>query len=249
MKAGILIIDDEQNAIEAIESIVELNSTDFEVLAKTTNPHEAIGLILHHQPDIVFLDIEMPGLTGFELLNRLPENSFEVIFVTAYEQYAIQAIKNNALDYILKPVAVSEVNEALEKVKKKLTSGHSAVINYKRLIHEMNSSKNDRIRITTQSGFNMIDLNQILYLKANGVYTNIKMQDGNEFIVTRPLLEMLNQLNCKRFCRTHRSFIVNLKQVLRYDSNKNNIILSDASVVPLARRRKGEFLKLIERLS
>jgi|SRR6056297_583270 len=247
MKTGVLIIDDELNALETIESIIEFNSSEFEILAKTTNPYEAIGLISHYKPDIVFLDIEMPGLSGFELLNKLSEISFEVIFTTAYEQYAIQAIKNNALDYILKPVSVSEVNHALEKVSEKLALKNKPT-DYQRLIDDINTAREGKIRITTQSGFDLISLKNIIYLKANGVYTNIKMSNGEEHLVTKPLQEILEKLDDKRFCRTHRSFIVNLKQVLRYDSDKNNIILSDASAVPLARRRKGKFLELIEQI-
>src|SRR6056297_3165688 len=151
MKA--ILIDDEPNALDALENIISLNGHGVKVVAKTTNPFEGLGLILQHRPDVVFLDVEMPGMSGFELLESLPEIHFEIVFATAYDHYAIKAIKNNALDYILKPVSISEVNTALEKVKEKRTHKLAHSESYIELLKDIRSYKDERMKISTLNGY------------------------------------------------------------------------------------------------
>lgn len=246
MKLGIIIIDDEQDAIEAIESIICLNEAEYKVLAKTTNPHEAIGLILQHKPDVVFLDIEMPGLNGFQLLENIPEINFEVIFATAYEQYAIQAIKNNAADYILKPVSIQEINEALEKVKQRVISSNNNKVDYKKLIRELNNGDYGKLKVSSSAGFDLIDIMDIISIEAQGMYSEIKLKQGDKLFVTKPLKELEEQVDENIIFRTHRSYLINMKQVKRFESESNTIIMCDNSRVKLSRRRKEDFLKILE---
>ncbi len=245
MELGIIIIDDEQDAIEAIESILCLNETDYKVLAKTTNPNEAIGLIMQHKPDIIFLDIEMPELNGFQLLENIPEINFEVIFVTAYEQYAIQAIKNNAADYILKPVSIYEINESLEKVKQRIISSYSQKIDYKKLLKEASNGDYAKLKLNSSNGFELIDIIDIISIEAHGMYSEIRLKDGEKLFVTKPIKEFESQTVSNILFRTHRSFIINMKNVKKFESENNTIVMCDNTEVKLSRRRKEEFLKVL----
>lgn len=247
MKLGIVIIDDEKLAIEAIETAIKHCQIDYEILDVTTNPLEGVGLILKLKPHIVFLDIEMPELTGFELLESIPKIDFEVIFATAYEHYAIQAIKNNAADYILKPVSVSEINEALKKVKHRIEN-NSSKIEYKRIIEEANNSENGKLKINTSSGFEIINVKDIISIEAQSMYSKVNYYNDDNMLITKPLREVESQIESKDFIRTHRSYLINILHVKRFDSEKNQIIMTNNSSVPLARRRKEEFLTALKEI-
>ncbi len=248
MKLGVVIIDDEKHAIEAIENSIKLSQVKCEVLAVTTNPLEGIGLILKYSPQVVFLDIEMPELTGFELLESIPEIKFEIIFATAYENYAIQAIKNNAADYILKPVSVSEINDALLKVKHKILNNKESSVDYKKLINEAGNPDDRKLKINSSAGFELININDIIFIEAQSMYSEINLKCGENMLITKPLKHIENQINSSVFFRAHRSFLINIQYVKRYDSDKNQIVMSNNSTVQLARRRKEEFKNVLEKV-
>ncbi|MFO8021974.1 MAG: LytTR family DNA-binding domain-containing protein [Perlabentimonas sp.] len=245
MKISIIIIDDEKDAVEAIENSLKLCDINLEIIATTTNPLEGVGLILKHKPDVVFLDIEMPQLSGFELLDSIPEINFEIIFATAYEHYAIQAIKNNAADYILKPVSITDIKESLNKVTQRISNKEVPGVNYKKLVTEVNSNDNRKLKINSCSGFELVNIYNIISVEAQGVYSVINSKNREQILITKPLKEIEALIGSKEFFRSHRSFLINLHHVKKYDSEKNLIVMSDNSLIHLARRRKEEFKKLL----
>ena len=246
MKA--ILIDDEQDALDALENIISLNRHEVGVVATTTNPFEGLGLILQHKPDVVFLDIEMPGMSGFELLESLPEIHFEIVFATAYDHYAIKAIKNNALDYILKPVSISEVNAALEKVKEKRNRKLVHSESYMKLLKDIRSYKDERMKISTLNGYEFIQLDHLICLEADGAYTLAHLQNKQKLVITKTIKEVEKLLDTRLFFRTHRSYLVNLRHIKRYDTEKNLIMMPDDHEIPLARRRRDEFREMLDKL-
>jgi two-component system LytT family response regulator len=242
----IFIVDDEPDAVEALKNIINRLDENYTVCASSNNPHEAVGLILQHKPDVVFLDIEMPEMSGFELLETLPEINFEIIFATAFEHYALQAIKNNAIDYIVKPISVTDVSNALAKAKNKSKETSSKRKKYVQLLQDLEKSNHDRIKITTTRGWEFIVLDELIRIEADGVYSKAYVQNGDLLTITKPIKKLEEELSRKYFFRPHRSHLINVKQVIRFDSSQNSIIMSDNSKVPLARRRNKAFNDLLK---
>jgi two-component system LytT family response regulator len=248
MKLKIIIIDDEADAIDVLESIIEINSQEYEIVAKTTNPIEGIELILKHKPDVVFLDIEMPELNGFQVLESISNIDFEVIFATAYDNYAIKAIKENALDYILKPATIPEVMDALAKAKNKKSLGSNLNTNLKDLLVNLKESNKQRIKIPTASGFELINTEELVYFEADGSYTTAYLKNGERIIVSKPIKQLESMLNSSSFFRVHRSYIVNVSYVKCYERENYSLKMVDNSIVPVSRRRLDSFLEFLDNI-
>jgi len=244
MKLKIIIIDDEADAIDVLESIIEINKSDYEIVAKTTNPVEGIGLILQHKPDVVFLDIEMPELNGFQILESIPSIDFEVIFATAYENYAIKAIKENALDYILKPATIPEVLEALEKAKTKIQNKDNS--DYRSIIESLNNNHSSKIKIPTSTGFELISIDELVSLEADGSYTIAHFINSDKLIISKPLKQLEPLLDAKRFFRVHRSFIVNTEHIRRFNRERYSLVMINGSNIPISRRRYDAFMEFLK---
>jgi two-component system LytT family response regulator len=244
----IVILDDELNAVKAIESAIKIIGSEYEIVGTTCNPYEAAGIVLKENPDIVFLDIEMPQMTGFDFLNLIPDITFDIIFVTAYEQYALQAIKNNAIDYIIKPASISEIKASLEKVKQKSHKSPVTKEQYKEVLQELNTPLKKRLKIPVIGGFEFINVNNIISIKADGVYSEALMENNESIIITKNIKTLEESFsNDDSIFRIHRSYIVNLSHIKRYDSQNNLLVMSDNSRVPVARRRFKEFKEIIEK--
>jgi two-component system LytT family response regulator len=245
-KTKVIIVDDELDAIDALTSIIEMESDLYEIVASENNPGKAFELIKELNPDVIFLDVEMPELTGFDLLRKFEEIRFEVIFATAFEHYAIQAIKNNAIDYIVKPVSVSEVLEALSKVRTKHNHDESKTQKYSAFLAEFDDLKTHKMKVPTINGLEFANVDEILYFEADGNYTNLIMKDGKNYIVTKPLKVFEEELPQDKFLRSHRSYVVNVEHVRLYDSKSNELIMSNECRIPLARRRYRDFKGIID---
>ncbi len=246
MKLKVIIIDDEPDAIDALESIININELEYELVAKTTNPLDAIGLIKEHEPDVVFLDIEMPQLNGFQLLESLSEINFEVIFVTAYENYAIKAIKENAIDYILKPVNIPEVLGALEKVRKKRLKEHKTKSNYNKLLKDIDTHRFNKLRIATSNGFELIDVDDLISLEADGSYTTAVFKNRDNLIISKSIRHVESLLDTNLFFRVHRTFIVNITHVIRFDRDNYSLTMCNNQVIPVSTRRYNTFVTFLE---
>ncbi len=240
----VIIIDDEQDSVDALELILSVNE-HVEIVGKTTDPAEGINLIREQKPDVLFLDIEMPQMSGFQLLEALRNIDFEVIFATAYEHYALRAIKSNAVDYIVKPISISEVNAAIEKVLQRMPQQKSFSEKYEKLLQSINAERKNKIKIPTINGFEFVGIEEILRVEAEGPYTYIYLCSNGRLMVSRTIKEVEKMLDGHDFFRSHRSHLISIKHVKRFDSDSNQIVMADESRVPLARRRKAVFNEII----
>ena len=247
MELKVIIIDDEEDAIIALKSIIEI-SDDYKIIGQSTDPFKGLELILQKKPDVVFLDIEMPRMNGFQLLESISNIDFAIIFSTAYEQYAIKAIKSNAVDYILKPVSVTEVLNALEKVKNRKKTSQEQSGKTKKLLSEVNSSNSNRIKIPTVKGFEFIEIDQLVYFEADGSYTTAFFKDSSKIVISKTIKQIESLFDQNKFFRIHRSYLINMDFIRRFDREKNTITLDNQIEVPLSRRRYNDFIDFLDQM-
>jgi two-component system LytT family response regulator len=238
-----VIVDDELDAIESIKLILAENVDFIEVVGTAQNVDDARRIIQTTDPNIVFLDIEMPGGSGFEVLEGLPERNFQVIFVTAYNQYAIKAFKYSAVDYILKPIDIDELVNAVCKIKS--SNNHNVEDKINLLLENVKSSKPDKIALSTSESIEFVRIADIVQIHAEGSYSTLKLTDQSELLVSKNLGEFESLLEDHPFYRTHQSHLINLLHVRKITRLGNEIVMEDGSVAFLSRRKKNQFLDLM----
>lgn len=248
-----IIIDDEAKGRLALKQKLADYCPGIEVIAEADNGPEGIFLIEYHKPAIVFLDIEMPRMNGFDMLSEIAEKKFHIIFTTAYDQYAIKAIRFAAFDYLLKPVDIEELKavvakiEATEKEEAKssaLTTGKQIEL----LKQNMQQPKKQlhKLAIPALDGLFFYDINDVVQLEANSNYTNIYFKNKTKIIASKTLKEFEEILPEDIFFRAHHSHIINLNYIKRYiKGDGGQIELQNGNYVDVSRRKKEEFLKLI----
>lgn len=243
-----ILIDDEKNSRESLRKKIETHCSAVSILAECSNGLEGLDAIQKLNPDIVFLDIEMPHMNGFTMLQQLPERNFELIFTTAFNQYAINAIRFSALDYLVKPVDVTELVQAVNRATVK--PGNSIDKKQLDILQQfLNQQKTvpDRIAVAVTSGLEIIQLNQILYLEAEGNYTNIHLENSRPLLSSKTLKEFEDILPTTQFCRIHNASLVNVQYIKKYNKGEGGqVILSNGTVLDVARRRKEELLQLLQ---
>ncbi len=237
-----VIIDDEPESRVAVSNILTNYCTDVKILGEAFDVASGIKLLKKHLPDVVFLDIQMPDGTGFKLLENFNEINFHVVFITAYDQYAIKAIKFSALDYILKPIDPQQLIDAVEKIK---TLTPAKIQSPERIINLLNNNKNlTKIALPTLNGYRFVRIQDIIRCESDNNYTNFYLQTTEKFIVTRTLKEYEMLLKDDSFVRVHQSHLVNLDFVEQYiKGDGGTAIMSDGSEVEISRRKKEVFLK------
>lgn len=241
-----IIIDDERDAVEAVESVVNEFCPQLEIIGKFQSPIDAIPFIIKHIPELLLLDIEMPHMNGFELLDQIPNRQFEVIFITAYDEYAVRAFKASAIDYILKPITITDIVQATNKVIEKLEKEKDFEKRYTQLLDHLKNIQPNRIQIPTSNGTIYINAKEIIYIEADGSYSKIYMQDNTINHVSKNLKELSEILTESCFFRAHKSYLINIEKIKKYTINiGGEIVMSDGSKISLARRKKEDFLKLI----
>ncbi|HYK46798.1 MAG TPA: LytTR family DNA-binding domain-containing protein [Parafilimonas sp.] len=242
-----IIIDDEARSRKALQ--IALNdycpSIQIAVIAETAE--SGIEAIIKHKPDIVFLDVQMPGMSGFDLLAHFPEINFDVVFITAHDHYAIKAIRFSALDYLLKPIQIDELMAAVKKAEEKKNYRH---INwqYKSLYENVRSGHNasGSVAVPTGDGLLLIKTQQIIRCEAEGNYVLIFQEGREKMLITKTLGDIESMLNPKEFFRVHNSHIVNLSHIKKYVKGDGGyVIMSDNSTVDVSRRKKEEFLQML----
>ncbi|MBL7788248.1 MAG: response regulator transcription factor [Chitinophagales bacterium] len=241
-----ILVDDEERSIENLSKLLSSYCKEIEIVAKACSVKDAYAKIQEHRPDLVFLDIDMPPYTGFDLLKKYDELPFDVIFVTAYDYYAIDAIKFSALYYIMKPIKVEELKDAVAKaIKLNLKKNRVQTEFIKQL--DTQKDKLKRIVINTIKESELIELENILYIEADNVYSTIHLSNSKKVICSqRSIKDYEEMLLDKGFFRCHKSFLVNIKQIASLDRHEgSDIVLKDKSHIPLARRRKEELMSLI----
>ncbi len=243
-----IIIDDEADSRENLCSLLKAHCPQVEILKTCHSPKEGLKILEESQPSLVFLDIEMPGMTGFELLEKLNPVPFEVIFTTAFNQYAIRAIKLSALDYLLKPIIAEDLKNAVSKFERRKT-GNEHLEQMRLLLSNLRHPKNEvhKIAIPSFDGMIFINITDIIRLEAEGSYTRFHTRQG-QYLVSRTMKEYEDLLSENDFFRVHHGHMINLNQVNRYVKGDGGyIILHDGTNVPVSARRKTEVLERISR--
>lgn len=243
-----VLIDDEVHCLDTLRMLLADYCPDVEVLDSFVSAKKAFEVLDNIKPDLVFLDIEMPVMNGFELLQQYRQIPFAVIFCTSYDQYAIKAIRLSALDYLLKPVDSKELVAAVHKVQpqKHRPSNEQFHLLVERIQH--GKSNFSKIAIPTSEGFELLPMDQIVRCEANDNYTYFYLKNKNKTVACRSLKEVEEQLcGLPDFIRVHHSFIVNLNEVIKYVRGEGGyLIMSDGSSVNVSRSRKDAFIKRLE---
>ncbi|WP_400078129.1 LytR/AlgR family response regulator transcription factor [Winogradskyella sp. R77965] len=243
-----IIIDDEQDARDGLNLLVEKFCPGVTIIATCESPEIGIEKILELQPNLVFLDIQMPQLSGFDLLEKIETIYFEVIFVTAFDKYAIKAIKFSALDYLLKPVEVDQLVSAVQRVKEKQ---HSKSSNFKSLLNNVkqNAQKLERLAIPSDNEIILQKVSDIIYCEADSNYTVLHLADDKKITVSKTLKEFENILPEIDFCRIHHSTLVNLNHVVKYVKGEGGYVLvTGRRHLDVSRRKKDTFIQALNKL-
>lgn len=242
MKA--IIVDDELNARLALRGIIEENFPEIEIVAENADVPNAVKSIHSFQPELVFLDIAMPGYSGLELLKFFDENNinFKIIFVTAYTEYAVNAFELSAVDYILKPVRIDALQRALSKVNDGKTSESLKVLQ-----SNLEVPQNKKIALNTGDGITFIELIDILYLKADGSYTHFFLSNKSKITVSKKIAEFERLEQVSNFMRIHRSHIINLERIQKIlKQDGGTVIMDNGDELSISVDRKTALLEKFE---
>jgi two-component system, LytTR family, response regulator len=239
-----IIIDDELKGRIALKQKLHDYCPGVQLAGEAANGEEGLKLIEKHQPQIVFLDIEMPRMDGFEMLHRLPQKNFHLVFTTAYDQYAIKAIRFAAFDYLLKPVDIDELKAAIHKMTAELPQNKDRLEVLEQNLHNKNAL--NKIAIPTLEGLLFFNVSDIIHLEAQSNYTIIYFVNHPKLIASRTLKEFEELLPGDVFFRPHHSHIINLHYIKKYmKGDGGQIEMQNGHFVDVARRKKEDFLKLV----
>lgn len=242
-----LIIDDEATAIETLSLMCRYYIPEITKLQATTDPDTGIQCIREFNPDILFIDIQMPRLSGFDILRQVPNPECSIIFTTAHDEYAIDAIRFSALDYLLKPIDAEELRNAFDRYMLKKGYAGADQLLYKNFMHNLQvKNKADfRLALPTQGGTFFYKPEDILRLEGEGNYTRFSFADGRSLLVPYTLKNYATMLLAHGFLRVHKSHLVNITHVRGY--KENLLIMADQSTVEISRRRKEEVLEALKK--
>ncbi len=247
MSIKTILIDDEESSRNVIKALLKKFCPEINIIAEAENVKDAYKLINDKQPSLIFLDIQMPGGNGFTLLKKFDKVDFDVIFVTSFDQYAINAIKYSALDYLLKPIEVDDLKQAVKRAVERQKERGSSVADVVKLLIENETAKEKQIAIHSGSKVRIVKLNEIACVEADSQYTNLYLSGGEKINSTKTLKEF-EELLCeaKQFIRVNRSCVVNTIAILTYTKAEPFIItLNNGREYEMSRRKKVEVLALL----
>lgn len=236
-----VIVDDEADAVNLLKLQLAKCCPEITEVDTYTNPLKALEDMELQRPDLLFLDIEMPMLNGFELLQRLTPFTFAVIFITAYNQYAIKAFKFNAVDYLVKPVDTADLIAAVSRAKKENTLNQNRLSTLQK---QMQGEPISKIAVSSQSGVFFIDLKDIVYAEADSNYTTLMLVDGRAFVVSKTLKDLQDVLEDSHFLRVHRQYIINLNHVTHLDRTRSTLTMINKKELPVARNQKDKLSEM-----
>jgi two-component system LytT family response regulator len=237
-----IIVDDEQDSIKYLEGVIQECCLNVTIIATANSVKDALIEIENKQPELVFLDIELEDGTGFDVLEKSRHRNFEVIFVTAFNQYAIRAFKHSATDYILKPVDITELKEAITRVSR--SRSEKSVGNFSILLDNLKSESPRKLAIPTLQGYEYILVDNIVRIEAERSYCLIYLLDKRKIMVSRCMNDYQKILDERKFFRAHNSHLINLQHVKMYvKRDGGHIEMVDGTIVPLARRKKDFFME------
>jgi two-component system LytT family response regulator len=246
----VIIIDDEPAAVNLLSILLKKKcKTDVEVIATSNSPFEGKYLIEQLNPDLVFLDIEMPGITGIDLLRSFEDPRFRVVFVTAYDAYAVEAFRLSAVDYLLKPIDADDVHLVIEKIKNDIHRDQNHLASKLQKLEKLfdqHSNTNKKIGIGMSDKIVFVSIDDIVFCEAQGSYTNVYLQEGKKILASKSLGEFESQLTAGKFFRIHHSFLINLnhiKEFQRFDGGY--AIMDNNAKLEVSQRKRKDFLDAI----
>jgi len=247
-----IIIDDEPLAIESLELILKKKCReDVQVIASTNSPQMGKSLIEKHKPDLVFLDVEMPGMSGIDLVKSIANPGFHVVFVTAFDAYAVEAFRLSAMDYLLKPVNVDDIIGVIAKIKKELEKNENQLEvqlkTLEKLLEHSSTAIESRIGIAMADKIVFVNISDILYCEAQGVYTTIYLNEGKKILASKTLGDFETQLTPNKFFRIHHSTLINLnhiKEFQRFDGGY--VVMENNAKLEVSHRKRKDFLDAID---
>ena len=238
-----VIIDDESKARNALKNLIEKHCSNISIVAEADCVKEGVEIIREYSPDIAFLDVQMPDGTGFDLLEQLDEIDFKIIFASAYDKFAIQAFRFSAIDYLLKPVEPEMLIEACSKL-----TGDSKISEINKKLEVLLNNRNsfEKIALPTLDGINFVKIKDIIRCESDNNYTNIFINDGKKYFVSKTLKEFDEMLTPFNFFRIHKSHLINLNYLQKYNKGEGGyVIMEDGSELEVSRRRKEDFIRAL----
>ncbi|MEE9438292.1 MAG: LytTR family DNA-binding domain-containing protein [Saprospiraceae bacterium] len=246
-----IIIDDEKSASDVLQMELEINCPDVNVVAIANDAKAGLLEIKKHKPDIVFLDIDMPWMTGLEMIELLPDENLDIIFVTAHDEYAIQAIKTSALDFLTKPVDAVELKKAVQKIINKREIA-CKVTQYQFLVEQVKAFQENKVKqiiLPSQNGISFVEIRDIIYCKAEDTYSFVYLENGKRLFVSKSLKGLSELLAKHNFYRCHKSYLVNLEKISTYSKTDGGFLsLKDGIQIPLSRSKKQAFIDIMKNL-
>jgi two-component system, LytTR family, response regulator len=244
-----VIIDDQQECIDDLLYLIEKNKLPVNVLATANSGNEGLAAILKHKPELLFLDVVMPGMSGFELLELLPNPDFQLIITTSIDKYAVQAIRSSALDFLIKPIKLAELREAINRSIEKKDLPNKSQIN---LLRDNLKDRNIPIRkiaLTISDGVELVLLDDILFFESDGNYTTVFMKGEKSIVVSKPIGKFEEMIDDSVFFRIHNSYLVNLNHIKKFiRSDGGYVVLENGKTISVSRNRKEAFLKILENI-
>lgn len=241
-----LIIDDEKHCRRILDWAIQKNCPEIEIAAQCHSGTSALEAIEAHRPDLIFLDIEMRDMSGFEMLERVPKINFEIIFTTAYDQFALDAFKVSAADYLLKPIDEKDLIKAVGKVKKRREENQSTsqIEFLLQHIRKNLEEEEDTIALPSSTGLEFVEIEKIIYCQSDSNYTHLHLKGEKDMIVSRTLKDVEDLLPEGKFFRVHHSYTVNLKHIRRYlKADGGYLVMSNGDKVKVARSKKELLLE------
>ena len=244
-----VLVDDEADSLEVMEMLLKTYCPQVKVEAVCNTAEKGIAAINQFRPDVVFLDIEMPNMNGFDMLEKFDELFFDVVFITAYHQFAIKAFRYSALNYLLKPVDPDDLVETIKRIEKKKSSPLKEQMEL--LMQTVRSGGNQtipRIALTTSEGLLFVNTADIIFCESDSNYTKVVLEDKKKILVSKPLKEIDDTLSGNDFYRIHNSFLINLNHINKYVRGDGGyVVMDDGTPVSISRTRKQEFVELFSK--
>jgi len=242
-----VIIDDEQKCIETLSILVKMHCPEVIVDAVCQSGADGIAAISMHKPDVVFLDIEMPRMNGFEMLEKFDKISFHVVFTTAYNQFAIKAFKYSAINYLLKPIDPDDLKATVNRIKELKSEPFREQFEIL-LKNIQGTGKPQRIALSTGDGLVFINTGEIMYCHSESNYTHVHLINGEKYLLAKSLKEFEDTLSGNDFFRVHNSYLINLNQIKKFiRSDGGYVIMNDGTQITIARARREEFFSLFDK--
>ncbi|MCO5724347.1 LytR/AlgR family response regulator transcription factor [Robiginitalea marina] len=240
-----VLVDDEEKALQSLQWELTHFSNEIAVVASFTDPFRALDYLHENTPDCLFLDIEMPTMDGFQFIQKLQNKDVAVVITTAYNQYAIKALKNEAIDYLLKPIDADDLQETIAKIQKHNARHLTAERLEKFLMSQHSGSQHRKITLNTDGKLVFLENKDILFAESDGNYSTLFLTDGRKIVLTKKLKEIDQILPKDTFFRVHNSYVINLNKVKEFLKTDGYVVLESNHKIPVSRQKKSDFLDLI----